>query len=156
MRSASAARATATGTPVDHRTAVTFVTQEADALRAALARPGCRHSWVRAMRRQDRAHERWLALVARARRRGDAALAGQLVDLYRFHGQLAGCLERGFDPALHPVLERHLRSLLITELQRLTARAVRGLASHAASSGSGTRSSVVPCGSRRRGGSPRR
>lgn len=160
MPGASAVRTTADARPVDPGTGVTFVTQEANALREALARPGCPHRLLRVMRRQDRAHESWLALVARARRRGDADLADEIIDLYGFHGRLAGCLEKGFDPSLHPLVERHLRRLLMAELSRLTARAVRGLADQASAAGQphtrGGRPSVVPCGSRRRDGSPRR
>lgn len=112
------------GSSLDPLSVVGFLQHQSGALRAALSRPRDRRCVQRAVRGQDHAHDAWLALIGRARRDGEHALGDDITALYSLHGRVAGSLERGFDPLLHPAMERRLRMLLIAQVEHLTARAV--------------------------------
>lgn len=79
------------------------------------------------VRRHEAAHEAWVSTVAALRAHVDDELIQQVIDLYGFHGRVAGGLAGERSMRLEGRIEEGVRRILADQLDQMTARLVERL-----------------------------
>lgn len=104
-----------------------FLRSQQDLLRRGLEEAGDDTVVAEVADRHDASHESWLSTIAALREYAPAEVTDQVLDLYAFHGRVAGGLAGERSLRLPGPVETGVRRILADQLDQLTDRAVAAL-----------------------------
>lgn len=81
------------------------------------------------VRRHEAGHEAWVSTVAALRDHVDDDVIQQIIDLYGFHGRVAGGLAGERSLRLEGTIEEGVRRILADQLDQMTTRVIEQLRS---------------------------